>query len=90
MNITQGFCMVNTRGPRNEREASAAQHPFAPGVIARSRRPRRSLKVSAQIVAIYLSLVVIVCGLAGIAWQEINNTDFTPVANFILAIVPNI
>lgn len=80
--------MVNTNEPRNEREASAAQHPFAPGVIARSRRARRSLKVSLQIAAIYLASVVIVCGLAGIAWQEINNTDFTPVVNFILALVP--
>lgn len=80
--------MVNTNEPRNEREAREAQHPFAPGVIARSRRPRRSLKVSLQIAAIYLASVVIVCGLAGIAWQELSNTDFTPVVNFILAIVP--
>ena len=80
--------MVNTNEPRNEREASAAQHPFAPGVIACSRRAKRSWVVSAQIAAIYASSVVIVCGLAGIAWQELSNTDFTPVVNFILAIVP--
>ena len=76
--------------PRNEREARASQHPFAPGAIARSRRARRSLKVSLQIAVIYLASVVIVCGLAGLAWQELSNTDFTPVADFVLALVPNI
>ena len=82
--------MVNTNEPRNEREASASLHPFAPGVIARSRRARRSLKVSLQIAAIYVSSVVIVFGLAGLVWQEIGNTDFTPAVNFVLALVPNI
>ena len=82
--------MANTNEPRNEREARAAQHPFAPGVIARTRRAGRSLKVSLQIAAIYLFLVVIVFGLAGLAWQELSNTDFTPVADFVLALVPNI
>jgi len=82
--------MVNTNEPRNEREARASQHPFAPGVIARSRRARRSLKVSLQIAVIYLALVVIVCGLAGIAWQYMSTVDLRPVAEFVLSLVPNI
>jgi len=78
MNITQGFAMVNTK------------HPFAPGVVTRRHRQRRSLIVGAQIATIYLSSVVIVCGLAGIAWQYLSTVDLRPVAEFVLALVPNI
>ena len=66
------------------------KHPFAPGVITRRQRQRRSWFVSAQIAVIYAASIVIAAGIVGVAWQEVSQFDFTPAANFVLALVPNI